>query len=64
MDETRIKKALNKGEDAFWEAVAAQFPEATSGDLSPDAVFAIRRAMEQAIQAWVDANVNELALEG
>lgn len=58
MDEDRIKTALRNGEDAFWAAVSESFPEATSGDLAPDASHALTRAMERAIEAWVDANVN------
>ena len=57
MDEDRIEKAISKGEDAFWAAVTTQFPEATTGDLSPDMVFTLRRTMERAIREWVDANV-------
>jgi hypothetical protein len=56
VDNQRIETALNKGEDAFWAAVADQFPEITTGDLSPDAAFALTRAMESAILAWVEAN--------
>ena len=59
MDEDRIKKALDKGEDAFWAAVAGQFPEATSGDLSPDMSLDLKRTMERAIREWVDANVGD-----
>lgn len=57
MDEDRIEKALDKGEDAFWAAIAAQFPEAATGDLSPDMVLTLRRTMERAVREWVNANV-------
>jgi hypothetical protein len=57
MDEDRIEKALDKGEDAFWAAIAAQFPEAVTGDLSPDMVLTLRRTMERAVREWVNANV-------
>jgi arginyl-tRNA synthetase len=65
----RIAKAVRDGEDAFWAAVAEQFPEAESGDLAPDAAFALKRAMKMAVRAWVDANVtsrdsDDLGVEG
>ena len=53
----QIKTALDKGEDAFWAAVAAQFPEIRAGDLSPDMVLDLRRVMERAVRAWIDANI-------
>lgn len=55
--EQRIEKAVRVGEDAFWSAIAQSFPEAESGDLSPDAAFALTRAMEKAVREWIDANV-------
>jgi hypothetical protein len=57
MDDNRINAALREGEDAFWEVVAARFPEAKTGDLAPDVAFALTRSMEQAIREWVSANV-------
>lgn len=58
MDETRITTALDKGEQAFWAAIAAQFPEADHGDLPPDIVIKLRAAMESAIWDWVGLNVD------
>lgn len=53
----RIKSATRKAEDAFWAAVAGEFPEATSGDLDPGAAVSLTQAMERAVRAWVDYNV-------
>jgi hypothetical protein len=50
MDDDRIKTALRKGEDAFWEAVAAQFPEAETGDLAPDMAHNLTDTMKMAIR--------------
>lgn len=57
MDDDRIETALRKGEDAFWEAVAAQFPEAETGDLAPDMAHKLTDTMKMAIREWVRANV-------
>jgi len=57
MEDDRIKAALRRGEDAFWQAVAAQFPEAETGDLAPDMSHKLTATMEMAIRAWVDANL-------
>lgn len=56
IDDDRIKVALREGEDAFWGAVATQFPEARTGDLAPDVAYDLTRAMERAIREWVSTN--------
>ena len=53
----RIRSAARKGEDAFWAAVAKEFPEATSGDLDPGLAVSLMQTMERAIRAWVDYNI-------
>ena len=57
VSDARIKAALQKGEDAFWEAVAKEFSEAESGDLDPGTSVALTQSMERAIRAWVEFNV-------
>lgn len=57
VSDARIKAALQRGEDAFWESVAKEFPEATSGDLDPTLTVALTQTMERAIRAWVEYNV-------
>ncbi len=61
--EERIADAVQDAEDAFWAVIAEQFPEADSGDLSPDAAFALTAAMEKAVRAWIDANITSQELE-
>lgn len=56
-DEKRFKKALEKATDAFWLAFANEFPEATTGDMNPGAVFAFDRAAEEATAHWLSMNV-------
>jgi hypothetical protein len=51
VNEAWIKEALRAGDDAFWGAVAALFPEAETGDLAPDAGHALTLSMERAIRA-------------
>ena len=57
VSDARVKAALQMGEDAFWAAVAKEFPEATSGDLDPAITVALTQTMERAIRAWVEYNV-------
>lgn len=57
MEEARIQAALNKSEDAFWDAVADQFSEVKTGDLSSETTIALRQAMEKAIREWLENNL-------
>lgn len=34
--EQRIKEAAEAADEAFWAVIAERFPEATSGDVSPE----------------------------
>lgn len=51
--ETLLREAL----DLFWGRITLAFPEATSGDLSPDAEVHLERAARAATEEWVSANV-------
>lgn len=53
----RVRAAVRAGEEAFWAVIAEAFPEAESGDLSPDAVDDMQRALLRATHRWVEANV-------
>lgn len=53
----RIAQAQAAADDAFWEAVTKAFPEATAGDLSPEATFSFGEASSAAITEWVENNV-------
>lgn len=59
--DTRIREAVECGLAAFWEQVAAAFPEACAGDLSPDADHALRSSASLAARIWVVTNVVECA---
>jgi hypothetical protein len=57
VSDARVKSALQSAEDAFWAAVAQEFPEATSGDLDPGMAVSLKQTMERAIRAWLDYNI-------
>jgi hypothetical protein len=54
--ETRIAKAAQSGEDAFWTAVAAEFPEVKSGDLDPETSLRLSEKMKASIRIWLEIN--------
>lgn len=57
IDEARLKKAVEAGMDAFWEAVAKQYPEATSGDLAAGMEVAFNHVCAEVAKSWVENNV-------
>ncbi len=59
IDEERIKLVASKAEEAFWAAVATEFPEAKTGDLGPWTSLKLTNLMERAIREWIDENVGE-----
>ena len=52
----RLEAVTQKAEDAFWSVIVAEFPEATSGDLSPLTTIRMIEAMKAAVSEWVWAN--------
>lgn len=56
----RISRAVRVHADsAFWAAIAKEFPEIKTGDLSPDAHVPFLTAAIDAVTAWVDENLPE-----
>ena len=51
MDEI-VQAALDK----FWAEIGANYPEATTGDLPPEIVFAFEEEAERAVEVWVELN--------
>ena len=51
--ETRIKEATELADTAFWKTVAECFPEAKTGDFTPDFVY----NPEPLVRHWVNINV-------
>lgn len=54
---TALESLADKALDAFWQVIVDQFPNATSGDLSPGASLALGMAAEEAIREWIANNV-------
>lgn len=55
--QARAVDAAAEAQDMFWEHVAAMFPEAKTGDFSPEASHAFTAACSTAVESWVIANV-------
>lgn len=57
--EQRITAAAEKAQQAFWSVIAAEFPEATTGDLSPEVSSRLDAAIANAVESWVMWNVEK-----
>lgn len=55
-DEDRLVIALVIAENFFWGAIAANYPEALSSDLSPHESTKLSNAMRSAIIEWLQLN--------
>jgi hypothetical protein len=55
--ERRIAVTIEAASQAFWNTVAAHWPEATTGDFPPDATLDWSRAAQAAVTVWVEGNV-------
>lgn len=58
-DEPRIGEALQAAEDAFWASIAATYPEAKSGDLSPYQSIRLIGVMRETLIEWLEFNCDE-----
>lgn len=47
---------LEHADDAFWAAVVAAYPDATSGDFPPDATHAMSEQQRAAVNLWLKLN--------
>ena len=59
----RLSNVLEAAEGAFWKVVAESYPEAKSGDLSPDASIKFAAASEDAIVEWIATNADPVEPE-
>ncbi len=57
-DQARFDQVIDNANAAFWESVVAEYSEATTGDLSPDSVFFLEKAMREALAEWTENNVS------
>lgn len=53
---TTVESLTDKALDAFWQVIVAQFPHATSGDLSPLTTVKLSMAAEEAAWEWIASN--------
>jgi hypothetical protein len=53
----RLSVAVEKAQEAFFASLASSYPEATTGDLSPDYTGDFALACEEVAGAWVELNV-------
>lgn len=52
-----VRSVTDEALEAFWKIVVRKYPSAQTGDLSPGADHALKRAAEAAVSEWVKTNV-------
>jgi len=57
-NEPRLAAAIESAEAAFWADIVANYPEATSGDLSPTETIKLETAMRSAVTEWLMFNAD------
>jgi len=55
----KFDQIVDQAQTEFWEKVVSNYPEAKNGDLSPEMVNQLDRAMKEALAEWIDNNVPE-----
>ena len=55
--DSRIDHAIDSGIDTLWVHIRNQFPEASSGDLSPGTAYDLEIWVRKAVEEWVEMNV-------
>ena len=53
VDQRRLEAAVVDAELAFWVAIAAKYPEVTTGDLGPESVIPFTMACEDVVRDWL-----------
>lgn len=56
IDDERIIEASRKSSDVFWETLADQFPEISSGEYPPEEAEIFERQCLEAARLWVRMN--------
>jgi len=57
-NEARMAEAIEDAEIAFWSVIVDAYPEATHGDFSPEATFALDAALKEAVTLWLEWNAD------
>jgi hypothetical protein len=60
----KIEDVTKTAMEAFWNSIASQFPNAKTGDLSPDATVRLENAAEHAVSEWIDNNARPMPTSG
>ena len=56
MTDARLKEIERRASEAFWQTVAEECPEITTGDFPPDLHYAMTHHNESFIKAWFEIN--------
>ena len=59
MNNQKLYEVAGEAFDMIFEHVASQYPEAKSGDLSPEKNMKLNIALNEAIEEWVRFNACE-----
>jgi hypothetical protein len=58
-DKGRVEDAVMDAMDAFWNSIAENYPEITTGDLDPGTSIDLTLSMENAVDKWLMWNQKE-----
>ena len=53
----RVRDAVERAQQEFWRVIAESFPEAPSGDFSPEATLALEKSLMLAVLSWTRTNL-------
>lgn len=57
LPENKLRAVTESALEAFWASVAERFPEAESGDVSPQPAIELKLAAEKAVAEWIENNL-------
>ena len=49
----KINEVIQKAQNDFWDTIAGEFPEITSGDSSPEETIIFDKACKRAVDHWL-----------
>jgi hypothetical protein len=55
-DKKRLVEAVEHAENLFWNAIASDYPEITSGDFPPDLSMEMSDKLTQFVTVWLKTN--------
>lgn len=60
IDDARLTDAVTSAVSSFWDGIARSYPEAITGDLSPEMTVLLDQTAKAAASAWVRSNVPDI----